>query len=1113
MSELFMECEEEELEPWQRRIPEINLVDDDDDDDEPIFVGEIRSSKVTPPIRPSPAPIVKAVNQRQPLPAATRTVMPVSPVMRAGVAAVTSTQRAVQDGSGGGGGAQSVSCGPAGPIVPQLAVRATPQPVTKSLLIPVVTQAGSLSTVAQTVSRVSHGLSAQSPQPIIINNQGYIVTSSQITNSSTFIASLGGRYPPGTSFTVLPAGQQLLQQVTPGKAVPGVVHRPQVQLIQNNIVTLANVQSPAQPKQPAAQFSPAKPPAAQFSPAKLQPIQMNAATLQPIQVVSSAAQGKLVTPPKPLTCPAAATANQPSPILQVTGNSGIGATAVKRQSPPDSTTNATKKGKLEIGIGATAVKRESPPDSTTNTTKKTKLETGASMVSDSTQNGKPFRKKCPRCKIQFNLPDPMRNHMRYCCSHLIHSIFPTPSKLDKMYPPVLRMDAEKGKLIMLVTEFYYGRHEGDKTDSKEQKTVTFKCNSCLKVLKNNIRFMNHMKHHLELEKQSNESWDSHTTCQHCFRQYDTPFQLQCHIESAHSPYESTTNCKICELAFETEQVLLEHMKDNHKPGEMPYVCQVCNYRSSFFSEVESHFRSVHENTKDLLCPFCLKVLRSGHTYMQHYMKHQKKGIHRCGKCRLNFLTYKEKLEHKTQFHRTFKKPKTLEGLPPGTKVTIRASLLGASPTSPSAPSRSIVSVVPGSPTSDPQGKPHCSTARSKTGNGGKNRPYQSKKQERLNSKLQEQSNEALRNIRNHMGQQTCVECYTKVTDFYSHYPMVLNCGACRYRTCCKKSFENHMIRFHSAVSRDRFRKMKRPRTSLRSITLVCLNCDFLSDGSGTDRMSKHLVDRPHHNCQIIFEKGVYAGGRTKTRPGPEPSTGGGTDRLRPEASTGGGTDRLGSEASTGEDTDRLRPVESTEEDTEDSKSSESEVLSGDSDALDTSRNDKEDPQRDSQTRPAVGSVAERSEAKDSNPAAAADEESEGGDAAPVEPGSLAEKEKREEPSSSPSEPTAPADRETGGPTDDVPFEEFLSKADEQESDAGEQGSAHLEPLTPSKVLEHETTEIFQKSSSSPAAEAQAQAELPPTALRKPSAPPAPARRRNRPRPDDGRECTRSTLTL
>lgn len=44
----------------------------------------------------------------------------------------------------------------------------------------------------------------------------------------------------------LSAGQtQLIQQVTSGPVLPGAVHRPQVQKISNNIVTLSNVQSPA----------------------------------------------------------------------------------------------------------------------------------------------------------------------------------------------------------------------------------------------------------------------------------------------------------------------------------------------------------------------------------------------------------------------------------------------------------------------------------------------------------------------------------------------------------------------------------------------------------------------------------------------------------------------------------------------------------------------------------------------------------------------------------------------------------------------------------------------------------------------------------------------------
>lgn len=43
MAELVMECEEEELEPWQQKVDEIQ--NKDDDDDELIFVGEISSSK------------------------------------------------------------------------------------------------------------------------------------------------------------------------------------------------------------------------------------------------------------------------------------------------------------------------------------------------------------------------------------------------------------------------------------------------------------------------------------------------------------------------------------------------------------------------------------------------------------------------------------------------------------------------------------------------------------------------------------------------------------------------------------------------------------------------------------------------------------------------------------------------------------------------------------------------------------------------------------------------------------------------------------------------------------------------------------------------------------
>ncbi|XP_006899025.1 PREDICTED: zinc finger protein 280A-like [Elephantulus edwardii] len=203
-------------------------------------------------------------------------------------------------------------------------------------------------------------------------------------------------------------------------------------------------------------------------------------------------------------------------------------------------------------------------------------------------------------------------------------------------------------LRVLLCDFYYGQLEGHRRP--EQKThTTFKCLSCLKVLKN-IKFMNHMKHHLEYERQRGDSWESHTNCQHCYRRFPIPFELQCHVNSVHSSQEPSFVCKICELSFVTDQALLQHMKNTHKPKEMPYECQVCGYMSSVFIDVETHFRACHENTKSLLCPFCLKVFKVATPYTNHIWKHWTKTAFWCSKCRLQFLTLREKFHHETKNH-------------------------------------------------------------------------------------------------------------------------------------------------------------------------------------------------------------------------------------------------------------------------------------------------------------------------------------------------------------------------------------------------------------------------------------------------------------------------------
>nr|XP_043885785.1 zinc finger protein 280C isoform X2 [Solea senegalensis] len=703
MSELFMECVEEELEPWQKRAPEVHLIedddDDDDDDDEPIFVGVLSNNQKSSEPKPPPPQ-----------------------------ANTTATQEIKQP-------------------VPQPAISSPP------MMLPLNIARNAVTTVAPTLTTVT-------PQPVIVNNQGFIVASPQLANSGGLIASLGRQYPPGTSFTIVPAGQQqVFQQLSTGTVIPGAVHRPQVQQISNNIVTLSNVQNPTVYTTQATH---------------LQPNQTVALTLQ----------------------------TNSEPVQANSTNKG------KRVLPPQQTDTVEKRAKLDLG----------PPE---------QISKGENGV---------VKKKCPKCQEEFLTPGALTFHMMGCCTNL--------------QSKAASAQTSANKFIMLVSDFYYGQCEGESRKQEMQKTnMTFKCQSCLKVLKNNIRFMNHMKHHLELEKQNSESWESHTTCQHCYRQYMTPFQLQCHIESAHSPIESTTNCKICELAFETEQVLLEHMKDNHKPGEMPYVCQVCNYRSSFFSDVETHFRNVHDNTKDLLCPFCLKVLRSSHMYMQHYMKHQRKGILRCGKCRLNFLTQKERLEHKTQVHKTFRKPKALEGLPPGTKVTIRASLTGKTPATPVSSEHCGVTVTP-----EKQSKAALGVSKSKLSisAAAKGKMSRSKKKEVQNSK----HNVSLDNLSAGGRSYTCIECNSRVDHFFSHFPMLSSCGACKYQTSCKVSIGNHMIKFHSTAKNRLLKKDPRKSLSTLKLTLVCLNCDLLVDASGGDLMTKHLTDRPNHICKIIQEKNI-----------------------------------------------------------------------------------------------------------------------------------------------------------------------------------------------------------------------------------------------------------------
>ncbi|XP_059556086.1 zinc finger protein 280D isoform X2 [Myotis daubentonii] len=668
---------------------------------------------------------------------------------------------------------------------------------------------------------------------------------------------------------------------------------------------------------------------------------------------------------------------------------------------------------------------------------------GTNNSSNQSKNGTPFPRACPKCNIHFNLLDPLKNHMKYCCPDMINNFLGLPkTEFSSTANKDNTIDSEQGKLIMLVNDFYYGKHEGDVQE--EQKThTTFKCFSCLKILKNNIRFMNHMKHHLELEKQSSESWENHTTCQHCYRQFPTPFQLQCHIESTHTPHEFSTICKICELSFETEHILLQHMKDNHKPGEMPYICQVCNYRSSSFSDVETHFRSSHENTKNLLCPFCLKVIKIATPYMHHYMKHQKKGIHRCTKCRLQFLTCKEKMDHKTQHHRTFIKPKELEGLPPGTKVTIRASVGPLQSGSSTVPSISTnTSTLQASP---PRTK--CVTAKNPT-------------KSNTNKFTTTKSNASKPTASKPNGSKSKFK--SKVSNMQKKQSTLASSN--------RKSKVNTALRslsFHSNRPSKRFCIFKEHSRNLRGITLVCLDCDFLADVSGFDNMAAHLSQQETHTCQVLVEK-VSARIPTsehlselKNEAPTKEQKPVSEEIARPNKAEGetetsnseSKHDKASSEEKSGCDANAFEGSSAT-------KSEESTIIS------DKENNTcLEDKETGSKTIFSYVSNIGKDKVEKENQIENIDQETELKMCQSSE--NIISCDQIKDQSSNEARFSSKNIKDLQLASGDVSIDQFLRKRDEPESvssDVSEQGSIHLEPLTPSEVLEYEATEILQKGS-------------------------------------------------
>ncbi|XP_046896116.1 uncharacterized protein pogzb isoform X3 [Hypomesus transpacificus] len=475
--------------------------------------------------------------------------------------------------------------------------------------------------------------------------------------------------------------------------------------------------------------------------------------------------------------------------------------------------------------------------------------------------------KCPRCGSHFKMQAALQGHMCFCCPDIVNTTYASSTTVNTLGSPSRVVSANTSqapvntlspsKLVMNVECFYYGTKKGyhEPDPNIYIRKTPMKCQVCSMTLIDNVSMMSHMWFHSNQGSQSSLS-NALKSCQYCFRQFCSTKQWKCHLDKVHSPIEYPCICKICEWVFESEHVFLNHMKATHKPGEMPYICQVCEYSSSFFSHVYNHFLLYHRKTVYLLCVYCLKIFRNETSYQQHFLRHQNHKAFHCNKCRLQFIVLQDLIEHKTQHHRTVCKPKELEGLPSGTKVIIRARpaneiqvarrnpLMPVDPEFPPFPMQEPAhhySALKLLKLKSPKKLPLSIESQQVKGNPHKRKSV-SKMLDML-TKFQDKSGMLL--------DQRCMECGTGVASFPDHYPTSVRCLLCTYKTCCSRSYAEHMIDNHVPQTNVKsFPLHKKPPPCY--FKLQCSGCDFSSPTG--DLMAKHLVQNLDHKKSTCERK-------------------------------------------------------------------------------------------------------------------------------------------------------------------------------------------------------------------------------------------------------------------
>nr|XP_037278975.1 uncharacterized protein LOC119172092 isoform X1 [Rhipicephalus microplus]XP_037278977.1 uncharacterized protein LOC119172092 isoform X1 [Rhipicephalus microplus]XP_037278978.1 uncharacterized protein LOC119172092 isoform X1 [Rhipicephalus microplus]XP_037278979.1 uncharacterized protein LOC119172092 isoform X1 [Rhipicephalus microplus] len=385
-------------------------------------------------------------------------------------------------------------------------------------------------------------------------------------------------------------------------------------------------------------------------------------------------------------------------------------------------------------------------------------------------------------------------------------------KTDPGVETVNRFEKNGAPNCVILDEYYYARKKPCPADNQLVETrgdFCFKCPICKKLITNNIKTQQHITNHIEGSRQRNPDLTDLTICKYCFKEFETPYSMQCHAEAAHLKPDGIV-CKICSQEFDLVSSLIDHMKLYHNPSEMPYSCQLCGFRSSFHHDVVSHFHEDHTGTNALLCRFCLRVYIvkfsnncasiGVQNFYCHLFKHlARTSARRCPICCLVFLSPVDMKAHREKEHVSMLNETGVEAV----KTTDTSPIL-----------------VP-----EPHMKPRRTALNSTI--SPTNHLNSSSCQPRFSMPAVHLDPQAL----NH----ACIECHKPIDE--DHFNRCVRCGECKYTTNCTKVFADHMICRHSSAVKNRVPLWRLAPPALRRPG-TC-PCGFQSSDGNT--LISHLV--------------------------------------------------------------------------------------------------------------------------------------------------------------------------------------------------------------------------------------------------------------------------------